>query len=244
MPVFTLFSPQLSRRKSVKLNITVLGRPGPIEKLELVEITADYAMLHWLPPKDTGGSDISGYTVEKRENDTCNWNMVSNSISRTNCRIPSLVTGLEYTFRVMAENRVGLSPAVSTTPALAKYPYNVPSAPEMVKIIEVHKESMTVEFDPPRKNGGSRVTSYVAEYREKNSQYWKFGGDSRSTECRVGGLIEGLEYQIRVRANNIAGQSEPSEPTWSAIALIHVTHRLTSRLGRFHWRSHPFLWCT
>merc|ERR1712096_469815 len=90
-------------------------------KLELCEITADYATLHWLPPKDTGGSDISGYTVEKRENDTCNWTMVSNSISRTNCRIPSLITGLEYTFRVMAENRVGLSPSVATQPALAKY---------------------------------------------------------------------------------------------------------------------------
>jgi len=45
------------------------------------------------------------------------------------------------------------------------------------------------------------------------------GSDSRLTECRVGGLIEGLEYQFRVKACNIAGASEASEPTWSAVAL-------------------------
>ena len=45
------------------------------------------------------------------------------------------------------------------------------------------------------------------------------GSDSRLTECRVGGLIEGLEYQFRVKACNIAGVSEASEPTWSSVAL-------------------------
>ena len=147
--------------------------------MELCEITADFANLRWQQPKDNGGSDISGYTIEKRENETSNWTMVSNSVSRTNCRIPSLITGLEYTFRVMAENRAGLSPPASTQPALAKHPFNVPSAPENVQIVEIHKESVTVSYEPPRKNGGARVTAYVVEYKERNSQYWKIGGDAR-----------------------------------------------------------------
>jgi len=204
---------------STKMRIVVLGRPEPVEKLEIVEINADFATLNWNMPKDTGGADISGYTVEKRDNDSCNWNLVSNSISRTNCRISSLVAGLEYNFRVMAENRVGLSSPVVTETALAKYPFAVPSAPQDVVISEIHKESMTIDFNPPRKSGGSRVTHYICEFRENNSQFWKEGCETRSTEGRINGLIEGLEYQFRVRACNIAGPSEPSDPTWCAKAL-------------------------
>ncbi|CBY41954.1 unnamed protein product, partial [Oikopleura dioica] len=201
------------------MRIVVLGRPEPVEKLEIVEINADFATLNWNMPKDTGGADISGYTVEKRDNDSCNWNLVSNSISRTNCRISGLVAGLEYNFRVMAENRIGLSSPVVTETALAKYPFAVPSAPQDVVISEIHKESMTIDFNPPRKSGGSRVTHYICEFRENNSQFWKEGCETRSTEGRINGLIEGLEYQFRVRACNIAGPSEPSDPTWCAKAL-------------------------
>ena len=54
---------------STKMRIVVLGRPEPIEKVEIVKINADFATLNWNIPKDTGRAD--SYTVEKRDDDLC-----------------------------------------------------------------------------------------------------------------------------------------------------------------------------
>ena len=45
--VFTITASNAAGEKTIKLNVTVLGRPGPVEKLELCEITADFANLRW-----------------------------------------------------------------------------------------------------------------------------------------------------------------------------------------------------
>ena len=69
------------------------------------------------------GSEITNYVVEKRDTMNGNWVTVTSSIARTTCRVSGLLGGNEYTFRVMAENRHGLSSPVLSETVIAKYPF-------------------------------------------------------------------------------------------------------------------------
>lgn len=74
---------------------------------------------------------------------------------------------------------------------------------------------MFVAWDKPESDGGSPVTGYYIERKERNSLLWVKANDTvvRTTEYPCAGLIEGLEYTFRVSAINRAGQGKPSAKT-------------------------------
>lgn len=63
---------------SAKFNVKVLDRPGkPEGPIKPTEIVADAMTLHWNPPKDNGGDEITNYVVEKKDPNTGEWVRVS-----------------------------------------------------------------------------------------------------------------------------------------------------------------------
>lgn len=76
----------------------------------------------------------------------------------------------------------------------------------------------------PYHDGGSQVTGYWIEKKERNTILWVRENKIPCLEChyKVSNLIEGLEYQFRVYAMNIAGLSKASEPSRPALALNPV----------------------
>ena len=70
-------------------------------------------------------------------------------------------------------------------------------------------------WDKPSSDGGSPITGYYIERKERNSLLWVKANDTvvRTTEYPCAGLIEGLEYTFRVSAINRAGQGKPSVKT-------------------------------
>lgn len=92
---------------------------GPIV---LDALLKNSVIISWKPPKDDGGSMITNYLVEKREDkEEAQWELVSSSITATNCRVPNLVDSAGYFFRVYAQNRYGNSePLELSAPILIK----------------------------------------------------------------------------------------------------------------------------
>lgn len=99
----------------------------------------------------------------------------------------------------------------------------VPSPPGAPEILAVGKDFATIEWLKPESDGGSEVTNYLIEYRERKSVRWiKVNRDSilKDTSFKVTGLHEGNIYQFRITAMNAAGDSEPSEVSMYAVCRV------------------------
>lgn len=118
---------------------------------------------------------------------------------------------------------------------LIKDPFALPGPPEKVTIAEHSKIHMLVTWEPPKDCGGSSITGYWLEKREKGTSYWakvnKTLVTKRGTkgwELQVTRLIEGLEYEFRAMACNSAGIGPPSAVSESAFATDPLSKSITS----------------
>lgn len=90
----------------------------------------------------------------------------------------------------------------------------VPDAPVgPVEFSELTKDSVTLSWKPPTKDGGSEITSYVIEQRDtRRTSYMKCGSVAgQTTKYTASKLIEDNEYIFRITAENVEGQSAPLE---------------------------------
>jgi len=87
-----------------------------------------------------------------------------------------------------------------------------PGAPGRPEATDWDKDHVDLRWTPPLKDGGSPITGYVIEKREKGAPKWikacETGPDCKG---RVDNLDEGVEYEFRVKAINAAGLGEPSD---------------------------------
>lgn len=78
-----------------------------------------------------------------------------------------------------------------------------------VVISDVTEDSVTLQWEPPRYDGGSQVTNYIVLKRETSTAAWS---EVSSTVARnvtkVMKLTKGEEYQFRIKAENRFGISD------------------------------------
>uniref|UniRef100_A0A8B9ZFJ8 Titin n=1 Tax=Anas platyrhynchos TaxID=8839 RepID=A0A8B9ZFJ8_ANAPL len=192
---------------TASLTVVVLDRPGPPIDVHIDEVSADSVTLSWKPPEYDGGCHISNYIVEKRETTTTTWDVVSAAVARTSIKVARLTTGSEYQFRICAENRYGKSTYTNSPSVVAEYPFKPPGPPGTPHVVHATKTSMIVTWQVPVNDGGSRVLGYHLERKERSSILWAKVNKSLipDTQMKVTGLDEGLLYEYRVYAENIAG---------------------------------------
>ena len=86
-----------------------MGIPFTAENL-----TSDSCKLNWFFPDDDGGSPITNYVIEKREEGRKAWTAVSTSVARHSAVAHGLIMGKAYFFRVAVENAIGVGPFAET----------------------------------------------------------------------------------------------------------------------------------
>uniref|UniRef100_A0A8C6L6S3 Titin n=1 Tax=Nothobranchius furzeri TaxID=105023 RepID=A0A8C6L6S3_NOTFU len=207
--------------------ITVLVHdiPGPpTGPIKLEEVSCDYVIMSWDAPENDGGVPINNYIVEMRETTGTSWVELAATVIRTTFKAARLTTGTLYQFRVKAQNRYGIGPCIVSESVLAAYPFDVPGQPVAPVVTSFNKDSMTISWNEPSSDGGSPILGYHVDRKEKNSILWQriskslvVGNIFKST-C----LVDGIAYEFRVIAENMAGLSKPSKPSESIYALDPV----------------------
>uniref|UniRef100_A0A8C8AMA2 Titin n=1 Tax=Otus sunia TaxID=257818 RepID=A0A8C8AMA2_9STRI len=204
------------------ITVQVHDIPGPpTGPIKFDEISSDFVTFSWEPPLNDGGVPISNYVVEMRQTDSTTWTELATTVIRTTFKAIRLTTGVEYQFRVKAQNRYGIGPAITSESVVANYPFKVPGPPGTPQVIAVTKETMTISWNEPVTDGGSPILGYHVERKERNSILWQTvsktlvsGNIFKST-----GLTDGIAYEFRVIAENLAGKSKPSKPSEPVFAL-------------------------
>jgi hypothetical protein len=142
------------------------------------------------------------------------WCKVSSFVRNCHYDVLGLEPNKKYSFRVRAENQYGVSDPLETEqPIVAKFPFTVPDAPGTPRVVDWDSGNVTVTWDRPRSDGGSRIQGYKLEFRDVvEDQQWRPASDYllKDQNYVVHSLLTGHEYEFRVRAKNAAGFSKPS----------------------------------
>jgi predicted phage tail protein len=203
------------------VEINVLSKPGkPKGPLKISDVHAEGCKLKWDKPEDDGGEPITNYLIEKMDTETGRWVPVATT-RELEADITGLIPGKEYKFRVKAVNPEGESePLEADLPIVAKNPFDEPGKPGKPSAKDWDKHHVDLVWKPPDSDGGAPITSYIIEKKDKYSTKWQKAAEIIGDKCeaRVPDLIEGMEYQFRVKAVNKAGPGTPSDASDSVTA--------------------------
>lgn len=100
------------------------------------------------------------------------------------------------------------------------FPYDLsvligpPTAPERFMYTERTKSTITLDWKPPRSDGGSPILGYIVEKRRHDAKDYERVNTRLcpTTSLLVEKLDELHMYEFRVKAVNAIGESEPSLP--------------------------------
>lgn len=198
--------------------------PSPPSGLHVSDIYHDSCVLSWSPPVSDGGLPVSGFHVEQRLLTRPSWlRLTTTPVSGTRYQVSGLMDGQSYQYRVLSENRVGLSePSAPSATIVAKDPWDKPAAPGPPQITDVTRRSCKLTWLPPTSDGGDDIRTYVVEHKVADAFKWVRANEGErilDTSYRITGLHSELDYVFRVAAENRAGIGPYSEASLPVRAL-------------------------
>lgn len=218
---------------SIPINVIVLDKPGKCQgPLVPTETTRSSIGLEWKLPLDDGGSEISGYVVEKCLEGTDKWEKCPGVFIKPAGVVNGLEEGKAYKFRVSPENLFGVGEPLETTAAIvAKLPYDPPSAPSQPEVIDSDINFIQLKWTKPTSDGGNPIQGYMVEAKQEGSSEWVPCNNypTKGTEFTANNLKEGKSYEFRVKAVNDAGPGEASRPSQAQKAELPIVP--TSRMN-------------
>uniref|UniRef100_A0A8B9H2Y0 Titin n=1 Tax=Astyanax mexicanus TaxID=7994 RepID=A0A8B9H2Y0_ASTMX len=204
---YTVFAENSAGVKSATISVKVLDTPSAPVNLKVVEITKENVTLSWEPPALDGGAKIKNYIVEKRETTRKTFSAVVTNCHKLSWKIEPLQEGCSYYFRVLAENEHGIGLPADITESIKVS--EVPQCPGKLSIVDVTKKSVSLAWEKPVHDGGSRIIQYLVEVQVKGQDKWSVCANVKTLEAVVSNLNPGEEYIFRVIAINEKGKSDP-----------------------------------
>lgn len=210
------------------LLISPADTPGPPGSVKVKDYTKESVVITWDVPGIDGGAHVSNYIVEKREADMKSYKTVTTECRKTLFRITGLEEGAHYFFRVLPENIYGVGEPCETAEAVLVC--EVPSVPLNLQIVDVTKSTVTLLWEKPMHDGGSRVTGFLIEACKVGSDRWSAVATVKASvsQYTIQSLMENDQYLFRIRATNSRGPSEPMD-TVTPVTIQDIKGETTSQ---------------
>jgi len=180
--------------------VVIPGTPAPPTNLSIVPGNSS-AVATFTPGADNGSS-ITNYLNSLNGGTT--FTAFSPAQTTSPLTISPLTNGVSYTIQIKAVNSVGTSLASSNlyiTPGTPSTPTNV--------VATSGASSVVVTFTPSTAPVGYPVTNY--EYSKNGGlSFIPFSPSITSGPVIISGLVNGVTYNIQLRAINNIGHSQPS----------------------------------
>ena len=204
----------LATTSSTKASVEFTTDPVEPDAPRNVEITGfgdGELTVAWDAPLGNGGSTITGYKVQWKEETTPNWDSPSEeSDDASPYTIDILTNGTRYDVRVLAVNDVGDGPPsgdVEGTPSTR------PQPPTITDITHGHQKIIVTWTAPTDAyTGGSDITGYIVQWKKGTDPYNATNqATPPASPYEITNLLNGTEYTVRVFAVNESYPDEPSD---------------------------------
>uniref|UniRef100_A0A9J8AWD5 Myomesin 2a n=2 Tax=Cyprinus carpio TaxID=7962 RepID=A0A9J8AWD5_CYPCA len=186
--------------------------------ISLLNCNGSSMTLAWKRPKNTGGSKIISYYLDKRENlfenylYLCIKNITLNVYRRC---VENLTSGVFYEFKVQAANLAGVGLPSEPSKAFACEAWTMaePGPAYDISFWEVRDTSVLVQWKPPVYSGDCPITGFFVDMAKKGSSDFAAVNAEPIGHCylKVAGLETGASYVFRVRAMNAKGVGKASD---------------------------------
>ena len=204
----------LATTSSTKASVEFTTDPVEPDAPRNVEITGfgdGEITVAWDAPLGNGGSTITGYKVQWKEETTPNWDSPSEETDDASpYTIENLTNGTRYDVRVLAVNDVGDGPPsgdVEGTPSTR------PQPPTITDITHGHQKLIVTWTAPTDADtGGSDITGYIVQWKKGTDPYNATNqATPPASPYEITNLLNGTEYTVRVFAVNESYPDEPSD---------------------------------
>lgn len=190
--------------------------PDEVNSLSFQDVTDRSLVVVWTPPTKTNGI-LTGYQLTYRKKNSSSEEAKNVKNLRANeltCKVENLLPTTVYTISVAAATSVGVGPKRSAEIKSGSTPV-LPTEPSNLGISNIETTSVQLQFTPGF-NGKTSITKWIVQAQIEDDTEWTDIFSMKApdaTYLTVAPLVPYTHYILRMIAQNIVGQSDPSLPS-------------------------------
>ncbi|MDG6225198.1 MAG: fibronectin type III domain-containing protein [Candidatus Thermoplasmatota archaeon] len=196
-----------SSNPSEEISAMPLDRPSPPRNL-VSESESNTVLLSWNVPLRTGGSQILGYRIYRKESNLI-WEMISEPKAADDSYTDrTVLNGRSYLYRITAFNIVGESDPTGSVEAAPIGPPGIPMRFDLV----TGDHFVHLIWDIPLNDGGAPIIGFKVYRGETNGLINLYRSvTSSDLSYNDTNVVNGITYHYRVTAVNNIGEGAATE---------------------------------